>query len=64
MISIRTAGALAGLILVSAGALTAQDREDEMREERLRGAPVRYILSIGNHPRVDGLRLNYRDWDL
>lgn len=29
-----------------------------------RGAPVRYIISIGNHPRVDGIRLNYRDVDL
>jgi hypothetical protein len=25
------------------------------------GAPTRYVLSIGHHPRVDGLRLNFRD---
>lgn len=29
-----------------------------------RGAPVRRILSIGHHPRVDGIRLNYRDREL
>jgi hypothetical protein len=29
-----------------------------------RGAPVRRILSIGHHPRVDGIRLNYRDKEL
>ena len=29
-----------------------------------RGAPVRRVLSIGNHPRVDGLRLNFRDREL
>ncbi len=28
------------------------------------GAPVRYIISIGHYPRVDGIRLNYRDHDL
>lgn len=29
-----------------------------------RGAPVRRIISIGHHPRVDGLRLNFRDKEL
>lgn len=28
------------------------------------GAPVRRVISIGNHPRVDGLRLNFRDREL
>ncbi len=28
------------------------------------GAPVRRVISIGNYPRVDGLRLNFRDRDL
>ncbi len=28
------------------------------------GPRVRYILSIGNYPRVDGLRLNFRDREL
>jgi hypothetical protein len=28
------------------------------------GPRVRYVLSIGNHPRVDGIRLNYRDAEL
>lgn len=29
-----------------------------------RGAPVRHIISIGHHPRVDGIRINYRDKEL
>lgn len=29
-----------------------------------RGAPVRRVLSIGHHPRVDGIRLNFRDKEL
>jgi hypothetical protein len=29
-----------------------------------RGAPVRRIISIGNHPRVDGVRINFRDREL
>ncbi len=46
--------ALAALALASlAPALAAQ-----------RGAPVRRIISIGHHPRVDGIRLNYRDREL
>lgn len=28
------------------------------------GTPVRRVISIGNHPRVDGLRLNFRDREL
>lgn len=28
------------------------------------GAPVRHVISIGNHPRVDGLRINFRDREL
>ena len=28
------------------------------------GAPVRRVISIGNHPRVDGLRINFRDREL
>jgi hypothetical protein len=29
-----------------------------------RSAPVRRIISIGNHPRVDGVRINFRDREL
>ncbi|MBX3131839.1 MAG: hypothetical protein KF689_00460 [Gemmatimonadaceae bacterium] len=29
-----------------------------------RGAPVRRPISIGHHPRVDGIRINYRDKEL
>lgn len=28
------------------------------------GSPVRRVISIGNHPRVDGLRINFRDREL
>lgn len=28
------------------------------------GAPVRRIISIGHHPRVDGIRINFRDREL
>lgn len=54
--ALRTLLALAGLAstLASPRLAAAQDA----------GPRVRYILSIGNYPRVDGIRLNFRDGDL
>ena len=46
--------AIALLVAASAGA---------QEGERPDGPRVRYVLSIGDHPRVDGIRLNYRDTD-
>lgn len=50
---VRTSTAALVALVAFAPALSAQ-----------RGAPVRRILSIGHHPRVDGIRLNYRDKEL
>ncbi len=52
------------LAALFAGALAlspAQAQDDERGES---GTPVRKVISIGNYPRVDGLRLNFRDRDL
>ena len=51
--ALRSFAAAALALLAVAPTLAAQ-----------RGAPVRRIISIGHHPRVDGLRLNFRDKEL
>lgn len=54
---LRSTRPLAAALLVAAAfapTLAAQDR----------GAPARKILSIGHYPRVDGIRINYRDREL
>lgn len=51
----------AGLI-ACAFALSAAQAQDDQREES--STPVRRVISIGNYPRVDGLRINFRDRDL
>lgn len=51
----------AGLI-ACAFAPSAAQAQDDRREES--STPVRRVISIGNYPRVDGLRINFRDRDL
>lgn len=44
------------LAILGATAVGARAQDD--------GPRVRHVLSIGNHPRVDGIRLNFRDAEL
>lgn len=53
LLRLIVASALCGGV-IAPSALAAQER----------GAPVRRILSIGHYPRVDGIRINYRDREL
>lgn len=52
------AAAVLTAALIPATAAHAQDRRDDA------GAPARKVLSIGHYPRVDGIRLNFRDREL
>jgi hypothetical protein len=52
----RLVVATAAVLGSVAGPLTVAAQE--------RGAPARKILSIGHYPRVDGIRINYRDREL
>jgi hypothetical protein len=54
--SLSTAALAATCIAALATALSAQDTHS--------GPRVRKVLSIGHHPRVDGIRINYRDRDV
>jgi hypothetical protein len=54
--SLATAALAATAIAALAPALSAQETHS--------GPRVRKVLSIGHHPRVDGIRINYRDRDV
>lgn len=52
------AAAVATVVLAPMSTVRAQDTREDA------GPQPRRILSIGHHPRVDGIRLNYRDREL